>query len=94
MLNGRKLQCPLPVSPVSPAYTGGFQKTEHGFAVTVSLDGEIFSEPFLMVVFDSLCKSCDVDGLCFTKVHCFSVDTYLHITFLFFKDFNIIPLHI
>ena len=73
MITADQVKCDLPESPVS-TNTSMAAATAHGFKLSISNDGTVFSSPQLLTVFDPKCMACQSGGTCHLKV-----------TFLYFK---------
>ncbi|KAI8515802.1 hypothetical protein Bbelb_066150 [Branchiostoma belcheri] len=80
MLSSGEVRCHLPRSPVAlgtPAEREG--AVTHGMMLSVSNDGQRFSQELLFTVYDSVCQECTDGGNCFWKPntciirgHCFA----------------------
>ena len=69
MISSTELSCALPQSPVGwGTPETGAAKPVYGMKVSVSNDGERFSESLFLTIYDSTCMACTTDANCRRKV--------------------------
>ncbi|KAI8509441.1 hypothetical protein Bbelb_132890 [Branchiostoma belcheri] len=62
--------CPLPESPVLRGTPDETEGTDiYGYSVSVSNDGENFSNEVLLTIYDSVCQNCTLGPTCFWKLN-------------------------
>ncbi|CAG2228388.1 unnamed protein product [Mytilus edulis] len=64
-----ELECPLPSSDVSKGAVVG------GFKISITTDGQQYSNEETYIIFDSLCQACNDDGNCTLKPNTCEIDT-------------------
>ena len=72
MLSLAEVECPLPPSPLSNTSDSAV----YTWNISVTNDGQNYSNLLQFTVYDSKCLDCDCDGRCQIKVS----DTYMYIT--------------
>jgi len=64
MVTPEEIECPLPPSPLSNTSDSAV----YSWNISVSNDGQSFSNQFQFTVYDSNCLECDCSGQCQIKV--------------------------
>jgi len=64
VVSAKEIECPLPPSPLSNTSDSAV----YTWNISVSNDGQSYSNPLQLTVYDSRCHDCDCSGQCEMKV--------------------------